>query len=97
MINSYFSYKNLIIFVELSFSHILMSVKFELHVMNITIDVKYAFYIMFSFAIFVLEEICHIWSSSLDMLLVIMRTSYGKSFTCSTSHIKVQMNMHVHI
>ena len=39
---------------------------------------------MFSFAIFVLEEICHIWSLSLDMLLVRMRTSYGKGFICST-------------
>ena len=74
-----------------------MSVKFELHVMNITIDVKYACYIMFSFSIFVLEEICHIWSTSLDMLLARKGTSYSKSFTCSTSHIKVQMNMHVHI
>ena len=74
-----------------------MSVKFELHVMNKTVDVKYACYIMFSFAIFVLEEICHIWSSSLVMLLVRMRNSYSKSFTCSTGHIKVQINMHVHI
>ena len=74
-----------------------MSVKFEIHVMNRTVDVKYECYIMFSFSIFVLEEICHIWSSSLYMLLVRMRTSYGKSFTCSTGHIKVQMNMHVHI
>ena len=74
-----------------------MSVKFELHVMNRTVYVKYACYIMFSFAIFVLEEICHIWSSYLDMLLVRLRTSFGKSFTCSTSHIKVQMNAHVHI
>jgi hypothetical protein len=52
---------------------------------------------MFSFAIFVLEEICHFWPSTLDMLLVIMISSYGKSFICSTSHVKVQMNMHVHI
>ena len=74
-----------------------MSVKFELPVMNRTVDVKYACYIMLRFAIFVLEVICHFWSSSLDMLLFRMRTSHGKSFTCSTSHIKVQMNMHVHI
>ena len=74
-----------------------MSVKFELHVMNRTVDVKYACYIMFSFAIFVLEEICHIWSSSLVMLLVRLRTIYAKSFTCITGPIKVQMNMHVHI
>ena len=74
-----------------------MSVKFELHVMNITIDVKYACYIMLSFAIFVLEVICHFWSSYLDMLLVRVRNSYGKNVTCSTSHIKVQMNMHFHI
>ena len=74
-----------------------MFVKFELHVMNRTVDVKYACYIMFSFSIFVMEEICHIWSSYLDMLLVRLRNSFGKSFTCSTSHIKVQMNMHVHI
>ena len=74
-----------------------MSVKVELHVMNKTLDVKYACYIMFSFAIFVMEEIYHIWSSYLDMLLVRMRTSYGKNFICSTSNIKVQMNIHVHI
>ena len=74
-----------------------MSVKFEIHVMNITVDVKYACYIMLSFAIFVLEEICHIWSSSLYMLLVRMRNSYVKSFTCSTGHIKVQMNLQVYI
>ena len=74
-----------------------MSVKFELHVMNRTVDVKYACCIMLSFAIFVLEVIYHFWSSSLDMLLVRMRTSYGKSFTSITGHIKVQMNMHVHI
>ena len=74
-----------------------MPAKFENHVRNRTVDVKYACYIMLSFAIFVLEVICHFWSSSLDMLLVRMRTSYGKSFTCSTGHIKVQMNMHVHI
>ena len=83
--------------MELSFSHILMSVKFELPVMNRTVDVKYACYIMHSFAIFVLEVICHFWSSSLDMLLVRMRNSYGKSFICSTGHVTVQMNMHVHI
>ena len=74
-----------------------MSVKFELHVMNITVYVKYAYCIMLSFAIFFLEVICYFWSSSLDMLLVRKITSYGKSFTCSTSHIKVQINMHVHI
>ena len=74
-----------------------MSVKFELHVMNITVDVKYACYIMLSFAIFVLEAICYIWSSSLVMLLDRMRTRYGKSLTCITGHIKVQMNMHVHM
>ena len=74
-----------------------MSVKFELPVMNRTVDVKYACYIMLSFAIFVLEVICHFWSSYLDMLLVRVRTSYGKSFTCSIGYIKVQMNMHVHI
>ena len=37
---------------------------------------------MLSFAIFVLEAICHIWSLSLDMLLFRMRTSSGKSFMC---------------
>ena len=74
-----------------------MYVKFKLRVTNRTVYVKYACYIMFSFAIFVLEEICHIWSSSLVILLDRMRTSYAKSFTCSTGPIKVQMNMHVHI
>ena len=74
-----------------------MSVKFELHVMNITVDVKYACYIMFSFAIFVLEEICHFWPSYFYRVLVLMSSSYDKSYTFSTSHIKVQMNMHVHI
>ena len=66
-----------------------MSVKCELPVMNRTVDVKYACYIMLSFAIFVLEVICHFWSSSLDMLLVRMRTSYGKSFTCSTGLLEI--------
>ena len=74
-----------------------MYVKFELHVMNITVDVKYACYIMFSFAIYVLEEICHFWPSFLDRVLVLISSSYGKYFTCSASHIKVQINMHVHI
>ena len=89
--------KNLGLFLKLCFSHINMPEKFEHHLLNILTFIIHAWDIMLSFAIFVLEEICNIWSSSLDMLLVRMRTSYGKSFTCSTSHIKVQMNMHVHI
>ena len=71
--------------------------KFEHHLLRIYTVINHTCDIMLSFAIFVLEEICPIWSSSLDMLLVRMITSYGKSFTCSTSHIKVQMNMHIHI
>ena len=74
-----------------------MPAKFEHHLLNILTVIIHALDIMFSFAIFVLEEICHIWSSFLVMLQVRMRTSYAKSFTCSTGHIKVQMNMHVHI
>ena len=74
-----------------------MSAKFEHHLLSISTVINHTCDIMLSFAIFVMEEICHIWSSSFDMLLVRMRTSYGKSFTCSTGHIKVQMNMHVHI
>ena len=74
-----------------------MPAKFEHHLINILTVKIHAYDIMLSFAIFVLEEICHIWSSSLDMLLDRMMTSYGKSFTCSASHIKVQMNMHVYI
>ena len=74
-----------------------MPAKFEHHLLSISTVINHTCDIMLSFAIFVLEEICHIWSSSLDMLLVRMRTSYGKSFTCSTGHIKVQMNMHVYI
>ena len=74
-----------------------MPAKFERHLLNVIIVIIHACDIMFSFAIFVMEEICHFWPSSLDRLLVRMRTSYGKSFTSSTGHIKVQMNMHVHI
>ena len=74
-----------------------MPEKFEHHLLNISTVINHTCDIMLSFAIFVMEEICHIWSSYLDMLLVRLRTSFGKSFTCSTSHIKVQMNMHVHI
>ena len=51
---------------------------------------------MLSFAIFVLEEICHIWSSSLDMLLVRMGTSYGKIFTCSTDQMNLEKFMLTH-
>ena len=58
--------------------------------MNITVDVKYACYIMFSFAIFVSEEICYFWPSPLERLLVGMRTSYGKKFTCSTDQIDLE-------
>ena len=69
------------------FSHINMPAKFEHHLLNIITVIIHTCDIMFSFAIFVME----------DRLIVRMRTSYGKSFICSTSHIKVQMNMHVHI
>ena len=74
-----------------------MPAKFEHHLLSISTVINHTCDIMLSFAIFVMEEICHIWSSYLDMLLVRLRTSFGKSVTCSTSHIKVQMNMHVHI
>ena len=74
-----------------------MPAKFEHHLLSIYTVINHTCDIMFGFSIFVMEEICHIWSSYLDMLLVRLRTSFGKSFTCSTSHIKVQMNMHVHI
>ena len=74
-----------------------MPAEFEHHLLSISTVINHTCDIMLSFAIFVMEEICHIWSSYLDMLLVRLRNSYGKSFTCSTSHIKVQMNMHVHI
>ena len=74
-----------------------MPAKFEHHLLSISTVINHTCDIMLSFAIFVMEEICHIWSSYLDMLLVRLRTSFGKSFTCITSHIKVQMNMHVHI
>ena len=74
-----------------------MPAKFEHHLLSIYTVINHTCDIMLSFAIFVMEEICHIWSSYLDMLLVRLRTNFGKSFTCSTSHIKVQMNMHVHI
>ena len=69
-----------------------MPAKFENHLLNIITVIIHACDIMFRFAIFVLEEIYHFWPSSLDRLLVRMRTSYGKSFTCSTGYIKVQMN-----
>ena len=74
-----------------------MSAKFEHHLLSIYTVINHTCDIMFSFAIFVMEEICHIWSSYLDMLLVRLRTNFGKSFTCNTSHIKVQMNMQVYI
>ena len=74
-----------------------MPTTFEHHLLSISTVINHTCDIMLNIAIFGLDEICHIWSSSLDMLLVRMRTSYGKSFTCSTSHIKVQMNMHVHM
>ena len=74
-----------------------MPAKFEHHLLSISRVINHTCDIMLSFAIFVMEEICHIWSSYLDMLLVRLRTSFGKNFTCITSHIKVQMNMHVHI
>ena len=74
-----------------------MPAKFEHHLLSISTVINHTCDIMLSFAIFVMEEICHIWSSYLDMLLVRLRHSFGKSFTCITSHIKVQMNMHVHI
>ena len=74
-----------------------MPAKFYHHLLSISTVINHTCDIMLSFAIFVMEEICHIWSSYLDMLLVRLRTSFGKSFTCSTSHIKVQINMHVHI
>ena len=74
-----------------------MPAKFEHHLLNIYTVINHTCDIMLSFVIFVLKEICHIWSSSLDMLLVRLITRYGRSFTCSTGHIEVQMNMHVHI
>ena len=73
-----------------------MFAKFQLHLLSISTVINHTCDIMLSFAIFVMEEICHIWSSYLVMLLVRLRTSFGKSFTCSTGHIKVQMNMRVH-
>ena len=72
-----------------------MPAKFEYHLLSISTVINHTCDIMLSFAIFVLEEICHIWSSSLDMLLFRMRTSHGKSFTCTTSHIKVQICMFI--
>jgi len=45
--------------VELSFSHIFTSAKFELHLMSITVDVNYACYTMASLVIFVLDKILH--------------------------------------
>ena len=73
-----------------------MSIKFEIHVMNRTVDVKYACYIMFSFAIFVLEEICHIWSSSLDIFLIRVYYRYNKKFTCSTDQMNLEKFMLTH-
>ena len=59
MINSSYALKKLGIFVELSFSHIFTSAKFELHLMSITVDVNYACYTMASLVIFVLDKILH--------------------------------------
>ena len=64
-----------------------MPAKFEYHLLNILTVIIHVLDIMFSFAIFVSEEISHFWPSPLERLLVGMRTSYGKKFTCSTDQI----------
>ena len=83
--------------MELFLILLTMPAKFKHHLLNNLTVIIHAYDIMLRIVIFTLDAICHIWSSSLDMLLVRMRTSYGKSFTCSTGHIEVQMNMHFHI
>jgi len=51
---------------------------------------------MARFAIFVLGKIDPIWSWFLDMFLVRVHVSYGKSFTCNTDHLKSWINMQAH-
>ena len=48
---------------------------------------------MFSFAIFVLEEICHFRSSSLDMSLIRVYSCYNKKFACSTDQMNLEKFM----
>ena len=56
------TYKNLVLFLKLFFSHINMPAKFEHHLLSISTVINHTCDIMLSFAIFVMEEICHIWS-----------------------------------
>ena len=80
MVYSLCEWKNLVVFMELCFSHVIMSTKFELQLLSISTVKTHAWCIMLRFVIFVLDAIFHIWSSSLDMLLVRMITFYGKKF-----------------
>ena len=96
MIYSYCTYKNLGLFLKLWLSLLTIPAKFEDHLLNILTVIIHAWDIMLSFAIFVLEAICYIWSSSLDMLLARMRNSYGKSFTCSTDQMNLEKFMLTH-
>ena len=55
-----------------------MPEKFEHHLLNILTVIIHAYDIMLRIVIFILDAILHIWSPSLDMLLVRMRNFYGK-------------------
>jgi len=83
--------------MELCFSHLTMLAKFEHHLLNNLTVIIHAYDIIHRIVIFTLDAIFHIWSSSLDILLVRMRNLYGKIFICSTSNLGFKTNMHVHI
>ena len=83
-------WKYLDLFLELLFSHIIMSAKFELLLLSICTVKIHAWCIMLRFVIFVLDAIFHIWSSSLDILLDRMRTvkiSYAVLVTLNLNQI----------
>ena len=73
-----------------------MPAKFEHHLLSISTVINHTCDIMLSFAIFVLEEICHIWSSSLDVFLVRVYSHYNKKFTCSTDQMNFEKFMLTH-
>ena len=73
-----------------------MPTNFEHHLLNIITVIIHTCDIMFSFAIFVMEEICQFWCSSLDMFLVRVYSHYNKKFTCSTDQMNLEKFMLTH-
>ena len=89
-------WKYLDLFLELLFSHLIMSAKFELLLLSISTVKIHAWCIMLRFVIFVLDAIFHIWSSSLDMFLVRVYSRYNKKFTYSTDKMNLEKFMLTH-